>query len=163
MDDARAMFDDAYAAYVETGDERLALATRSDLGHALRIAGDLGSAEAIYRQTIHGWEDRGERGAIANQFESFAFIAIKRGDLTRAATLLGAAESLREASGAHMVVLEQRIYDAAVADLRARLDPDALTSAWTAGRSMSVPAAVLLATGDPPIPAGEAASEPTSR
>ena len=154
MDDARGVFDDAYAAYVETGDERLALATRSDLGHALRAAGDLDAAAAIYRQTIHGWEDRGERGAIANQFESFAFIAIERGDLIRAATLLGAAESLRDASGAHMVVLEQRTYDASVADLRARLDPSELATAWTAGGAMSVPSAVELATVGAPIPPG---------
>lgn len=163
MEDARVIFDDAYAAYVETGDERLALATRSDLGHALRAAGDLDTAEAIYRQTIHGWEDRGERGAIANQFEAFAFIAIERGDLTRAATLLGAAETLREASGALMVMLEQRIYDASVADLRARLDAGVLAAAWTTGRSMAVPAAVELATAGTPIPPGEAATEPTSR
>ncbi len=154
MEEARAVFDDAYAAYIETGDERFALAARSDLGHALRMAGDLDAAEAIYRQTIEGWADRGERGAIANQFESFAFIAIGRGDLERAAKLLGAAEVLRETSGAHMVELEQRAYDGYVADLRARLDANALAAAWTTGRSMSVPVAVELAIDGTPIPPG---------
>jgi hypothetical protein len=57
---------------------------RSELGHALRRDGRLDEAEAVYRQSIHGWQRTGNRGAVANQVESFALVALARGDGVRA-------------------------------------------------------------------------------
>jgi len=145
IDEARTAFDAAFAAYTEVGDDGFALATRSDLGHALRDAGRLDEAEAVYRSTIPGWERLGNRGAIANQLESFAFIAIERGDDDRAARLLGAAEALRDASGARMIAREGDLYATMTDRLRARSDPTSLSTAWQAGRSMTTAAAIDLA------------------
>ncbi len=144
---ARAAFDEAFAAYTELGDDRFALVVRSELGHALRTAGKLDEAEAVYRETIHGWERLGNRGAIANQLEGFAFLAVVRGQLERAARLLGAAEALREASGATMVHYEREEYEAVTADLRSRLDGPTRSAEWASGRSMEMPAAIALAIG----------------
>ena len=143
--EARAAFDEAFAAYTELGDDRFALVARSDLGHALRAAGELDEAEAVYRGTIHGWAHLGNRGAISNQLESFAFLAVRRGQLERAARLLGAAEALRDASGATMVPYERAEYEAVTADLRTRLDGSTLKSEWASGRSMDMLAAADLA------------------
>jgi tetratricopeptide (TPR) repeat protein len=146
--EARAAFVEAFTMYTELGDDRFVLVTRSDLGHMLRAAGQLDEAEAIYRESLAGWEHLGNRGAIANQIESFAFIAMERDDEQRAATLLGAAQSVREAAGAHMMPWERETYDAALARVRAATDPAAFEAAWAAGSRLDQEAAIALAIGD---------------
>jgi predicted ATPase/class 3 adenylate cyclase len=147
--EARTAFDEAFTMYTELGDDRFVLVTRSDLGHMLRGAGELDEAEAIYRESIVGWEHIGNRGAIANQYESFAFIAIERGDERRAATLLGAAASLREVAGARMMPWERETYDAALVRLREGMDLAPFEDAWAAGSRLDQEAAIALAIGGP--------------
>ena len=53
--------------------------------------------------------------------ESFALIAMARGEERRAATLLGAAASLREVAGAPTMPWERDTYDAALARLRSSI------------------------------------------
>jgi predicted ATPase/class 3 adenylate cyclase len=143
--EARAAFDEAFTMYTELGDDRFVLVTRSDLGHMLRGAGELDEAEAIHRESLGGWEHLGNRGAIANQIESFAFIAMERDDEQRAATLLGAAQSVREAAGAHMMPWERETYDAALGRVRAAMEPAAFEAAWAAGARLDQEAAIALA------------------
>jgi tetratricopeptide (TPR) repeat protein len=143
--DARRAFAKAIGGYEQIGDLGLALVARSDLAHALRLNGATDEAIAMYRQTLHGWQHAGNRGAIANQLESVALLAVAREDHSRAAQLLGAAEAIREAADAPMLAFERAEYDAALATLRDRMDADALDSAWTDGRRLGADEAVSLA------------------
>src|SRR4029079_15496757 len=59
-------------------------------------------AEALYPETIDGWVHLGHRGAVANQLENIAYLAIDRNRPERAARLLGAAEAVRGAGDAAM-------------------------------------------------------------
>ena len=154
LPEARAAFDEAFTLYTELGDDRFTLVTRSDLGHMLRSAGELDEAEAIYRETILGWEHIGNRGAIANQYESFALIAIERGDLSHAATLLGSAASLREVAGARMMPWERDTYEAALARLRTSVEPATFEAAWSAGSRLDQEAVIALAVGGSAIGTG---------
>jgi tetratricopeptide (TPR) repeat protein len=147
IDEARALFDEAAAAYERLGDTRFALVARSDLAHALRRAGLHEEALGLLRETIGSWLHQGNRGAIANQLEAFAFIAIEEGDCERAARLLGTAEALRDAADARMLGYERAEYDAAVSRLRESLAARDLDLEWTAGRTMDGGAAVSLAVG----------------
>jgi len=56
--------------------------------------------------------------------------------------LFGAAESLREETGALMMSWEQAEYDREVAALRAGLPAGELATAWATGRALSLDAAV---------------------
>ena len=87
----------------------------------------------------------GSRGAIANQLESFAFIAIHRKDALRAAKLLGAAEAIRDEAGSVMLPHERTEYDAALAMVRGQLDQSALQTAWSDGRDMRLEDAIAFA------------------
>ena len=147
VDEARPYFLAAYATYAELGDRRLSLAARSDLGHALRRAGVFDEAETIYRETIQGWERFGNRGAIAHQLESFAYLALERGDAPRTAELLAAADGLREASGAGMLAFERAEHDAAQARIETLLDLAVLEAARRRGRQLSAEQAVGRAIG----------------
>jgi hypothetical protein len=120
----------------------------SEVGHTLRQTGDLAGAAEIYRATILEWQDLGHRAAVANQLESFAFIAIAEEQPERAARLLGAAEALRDTLSSSMTPEEGKLYEANVAELRAAMDPAAMEAAWQAGRGMDMDTAVSFALDD---------------
>jgi predicted ATPase/class 3 adenylate cyclase len=145
--EARESFGRAIAAWEATGDRRFVLVARSDLAHALRRGGANEEAEALYRATLHGWQHAGNRGAIANQLECFAFLAIAKGDPGRAARLFGAAEAIRALAGSAMVAHERAEYDGALGQLRQNLDQTALDAAWAEGRRFTVDEAVAYALG----------------
>ena len=78
-DEAVVAFGVAIERFMEMGDERFVLSSRSDLAHALRRGGRLDEAMGLYRETIPGWVHLGHRGAIANQLENIAYVEIERG------------------------------------------------------------------------------------
>ncbi|HEY2916340.1 MAG TPA: adenylate/guanylate cyclase domain-containing protein [Candidatus Limnocylindrales bacterium] len=143
-DEAATSFQASMSRFSEIGDIRLALAARSDLGHALRRGGRLDEASAIYRETIDGWVHFGNRGAVANQLENVAFIAIERGATGRAARLLGAAEAIRETAASEMAFDEESEYRGYVERLRADGGAE-VDGLWATGRAMTLVAAVRLA------------------
>ena len=145
--DARRSFAKAIDGYEQVGDTGLALVARSDFAHALRSNGATDEAVTIYRETLHGWQHAGNRGAIANQLESVGFLAMGKGDDRRATQLLAAAEAIREEASAPMLAFERAEYDAAVATLHQRLDAGTLESAWADGRRLTADEAVAMALG----------------
>lgn len=145
LDEAAHLLREAQPLYRAMGDRRFERVLASELGHVLRRQGRLDDAEAEYRGTIRGWQASGNRGAVANQLECFAFIAADRGLGARAARLFGAAEALRAAANAPMTDAERIEYDAGVAQLREELDAESLASEWADGRRMTAEAAVAFA------------------
>jgi predicted ATPase/class 3 adenylate cyclase len=137
-DEAAAAFQRSIDRFNEIGDMRFALASRSDMGHALRRGGRLDEALAVYRQTISGWIHLGNRGAVANQIENVAYIAIEHDELERAARLFGAAEVIRETAASSMTFDEEPEYRRYVARAREGLATSAFDEAWSAGRAMSL-------------------------
>jgi predicted ATPase len=147
-DAAAERFAVAIARFAEIGDERLGLAAKSDLAHAYRRGGRLDQAEAMYRETIGAWVHLGHRGAVANQFENIAYVAIDQGRPERAARLLGAAEQLREAADSPMAPDEVPELGEFVARLREMLPAADFEAEWQAGRAMSQAEAVTFAQAD---------------
>jgi predicted ATPase/class 3 adenylate cyclase len=145
LEEARAAFEDAIAGYAAFGDARLELVARSDYAHALRLGGETAEAEATYRETLHAWLHTGNRGAIANQLESFGYIALSRDDPVRAARLLGAADAMRATAAAPMMPYERTEYEASVERVRQALgDEGAAEMARGAGWSIEEAVAYAL-------------------
>jgi predicted ATPase/class 3 adenylate cyclase len=145
IDEARPWFAEAQAQFHEIRDHRLELVARSDLAHALRRAGDFDGAEAAYREVMPEWQRLGHRGAVANLLESFAFVAVERGDPRRAAVILGAAEQLRSASEASMLAPERVEYDREIAQARGALDEAEFEQAWSHGAGLTTEDSVAFA------------------
>ena len=134
--------------FAELGDATQITGARSDLAHALRRAGDVDEAAALYAQTLRAWQHTGARGAVAHQLESLASLALTRRQPARAAQLLGAAESLRAASGATHMGLEREEYAQLVAELRAQLTAPEVEAAWAVGSALEMDEAVEYALGE---------------
>ena len=145
LDEAERWMVEARDQYRAIYDRRWDRVISSELAHVLRRQGRLDEAEAEYRSTIRGWQTSGNDGAVANQLECLAFIAIARGRGSRAARLLGAAEALRETARAPMTAFERGEYDAAADRLHEELGEPAFREAWADGRLMTPDAAVAVA------------------
>lgn len=145
IDEAVASYRTAIERFSEIGDERFALAARSDLAHALRRAGRFDEAMALYRETIGSWVRLGHRGAVANQLENVGFVDVDLGHTQRAARLLGAAAALRNASGALMSFEEVPEFEDFVSRLRSAMTTSAFEAAWSAGQAMPMADAVAAA------------------
>ena len=145
LDEARHWLGKAIDSYQTLGDRTLALVARSDLAHAVRVGGEVVEAEALYRETLPDWSYLGVRGAIANQLECFGYLELASKKHDRAATILGAAEMIREAANALRAPYENAEYEAAISALRIAMEPRVLEAAWSAGRSMTIDEAVNFA------------------
>jgi predicted ATPase/class 3 adenylate cyclase len=142
---ARQLFEDAQDVFTQLRIKNYLLAGKSQLGHIARYTGDLDGAKSIYRETILGWQDIGNRGAVAHELESFASIAIAEENPQRALKLLGAAESQRERSGSPMTDFERIEYDRDVAHARSLLEETESDRLWAEGRSLKMEQAIEFA------------------
>jgi predicted ATPase/class 3 adenylate cyclase len=147
-DGAVTSFGVAIERFMELGDERFVLAAKSDLAHALRRGGRLDEAMAMYRETIAGWVHLGHRGAVANQIENIAYVDIDLGRYDRAARLLGAASTIREAARAAMAFDEEPEFRTYEARLREAMTAAGFDVSAGAGRTLSIKDAVALAVQD---------------
>jgi len=107
---------------------------------------DLGCLAPLSRHTRPNLAAR-EGVATVECLETLAGVAARSGDPVTGATLLGAADAYREATGAVRQPDELPLLDATVAALNDRLSADALAVALERGRRTELFAAVAAALG----------------
>lgn len=144
-DRAKEILERGLEIFARIGNSNFKLVVQSELGHLERQTGDLSRARSIYRETIKGWQDLGNRSAVANQLECFGFLDIAEEHPRRAAKLLGAAAALRERLKSTMTDFEQLEYDRSIAALRSRLADTEFNAHWAQGRTLTMEQAIELA------------------
>jgi predicted ATPase/DNA-binding CsgD family transcriptional regulator len=134
---------DALAMGTEIGDPQVVAAAQDIMGDAARGRGDYARATSFYTASLAYSSAATARPHIAASLERLAAVACSQDRPERAARLLGAADSLREAIGADDVSGSERAdRDRAVAAAQLRLGADAFAAARSAGRAMSLEEAV---------------------
>ncbi len=144
-EEAKLYFEEGLVVFGNIRNWNFELIMRSELGHIARQSGKLSEAKEIYTKTIQDWQDMGNRGAIANQLECFAFIAMDEEEPQRATKLLGAADALREKSQAPMTDFERQEYASSVLRVQSMLSEIEFKSFWAEGRAMTMEGAIRLA------------------
>lgn len=117
----------------------------SEIGHVERHTGNLAKARLIYSETIQGWQNLGNRSAVAHELECFGFIDLAEGNSARATRLLSAAEALRARIESTATADEQLEFDRAVARLHSMFAEPEFSSLWAQGRELTMEQAVQLA------------------
>ena len=112
------------------------------LGRVMAQEGDLAGARACLAESLPLHAARDDRWGIVQVFEGAVVVAVESGELERAATLLGASDAIREASGIHLPPHEQEGRAGLAERIRARLGDEALRRARSRGREMTIPDAV---------------------
>jgi predicted ATPase/DNA-binding CsgD family transcriptional regulator len=129
----------ARALAAEAGDHGAMIVAVLLLADAARDGGDVATAAARYGEYLelmaespHGATEELARGAGA-----VAVLAAERGQLERAARLLGAAERLRETVGLALALPERAAYERALEQARDELRDEVFANALTDGRALS--------------------------
>jgi hypothetical protein len=143
--EAKKIFLEAEKLYQGLGSLNFANAMRSEIGHVERLSGSRPEARSIYQETIRRWQDLGNRSAVAHELECFGSLALSDGQPERAASLFGAAESLREKCQSPMTDEERVEYDHWVAQLNSQLAEVDCNAAWAEGRGMPMDKAIQFA------------------
>jgi tetratricopeptide (TPR) repeat protein len=151
-----------YADVRETGRSALGLAREASDPEVIAIVlARLGIAAAHERrlEEARGYLTEAMEHARALGFaetgawccEGLALVSAELGDVTRAARLLGAAESLRRSGGGVVQPADAAAREAAVVTIRRTLPADALEAELEAGRSLDLDAAAREAAAVPAV------------
>lgn len=122
----------------------------SEAGHMKRRLEDYAGAEEIYRKTIFFFRDGSGRSAVIHQLECFGMIAAFQNQTSRAATLLGAAQALRQSEKSTRLPSEQIEFDQALTYLTKELGETELGKIMSQGAQMSLDEVVELALMETP-------------
>ena len=144
-DSARKIFEEGLELFKRLPSRHFVLVMRSELGHVERQTGNLTQARLIYQETIKGWQELGNRSAVAHELECFGFIAIVEEEPQRAVKLFGAAEALRERIQSPMADYERVEHDPVIAQLRSMLVEAEFNALWVEGRAMTMEQAIEFA------------------
>ena len=142
---AKALFEEGMHVFKHIRNWNFQLIMTSELGHVARHTGKISEAKKIYFETLRGWQNMGNRSAIANQLECFALLAITEEEPQHATILFGAAEALRERIQAPMTDYEQVEYDRSIMQLRSLLPETEFNPLWSEGRAMTMEQAIEMA------------------
>jgi predicted ATPase/class 3 adenylate cyclase len=147
-DTARKIFEEGKEAFRRIHSKYFVQVISSELGHVERQTGNLTKAKLNYKETLKGWQNLGNRAAIAHELECFAFIAITEEEPQRAVKLFGAAEALRERIQTPMTDYERVEYDQVVAQVRSMLPEAEFNTLGEEGRALTMEQAIELAMSD---------------
>jgi predicted ATPase len=120
-----------------------------DLGLVHIEQGDLVAAAARYEAGLALVREAPPLTLLATGLEGLAAVLIGRGQALSAARLLGAAETLRESTGAHRGQLDQRVYERTLALAKATCTAEDWAASGTAGRALTPAQAVAEALESP--------------
>lgn len=115
------------------------------LGDLAFIQKDLGVARDHFSESILIARDMGLKLYMAQTLEGFAKLAVVLGDAHHAATLFGAADSIRETISSPVSPVQRLIHDENVELALTALGKQAFDSAWNKGREMTIEQSVMCA------------------
>jgi non-specific serine/threonine protein kinase len=129
------------------GNEFLVASEASNLSMVERQLGNLDDAEALAREALETGEHIGDQFTKPFAISGLAAIATERGEFERAATLVGAAETIMEGQNMAWPPDERPHYERLLADLPTAMGQNGFDRARDRGRSMSPVEAVEFALG----------------
>jgi tetratricopeptide (TPR) repeat protein len=139
---ARTMFDQATNEMRALGDQSSLSMALGNLGNIALKQGDLPAARTYLMEALKITMELGAQRQLPMLLEQAADFADRLGDPSRAVTLRGAADALREDAGTPVGAAERQHEESVVAHLRERVGASAFEEAWSVGRSTALEDAV---------------------
>jgi len=115
--------------YTNAGDRRGVAWSATNVGRIAAHLQDYQRAIPNLEQALQDYDQLGDRGGYAEALEGIAQVAVGTGDFARAASLLAAADGLREAVNHPIAPIDRDLYNTIIATLREELG-DAFDSIW---------------------------------
>jgi class 3 adenylate cyclase/tetratricopeptide (TPR) repeat protein len=134
-DDAQSLFQEALRLNAEVGDPWMVAISHHNLGNALRGLGRLDEADREYTTAMDAYRRHDDQWAIAFLLEDQAMLAAGMGNHERALRLAGAADRVREDSGASRAPAQAAELDEALATSVASLGEEVAVAVRAVGRA----------------------------
>jgi predicted ATPase/class 3 adenylate cyclase len=144
---AAVLLAESLSLFRDVGDERSAALATLYLADAQRDSHDLTQAAVHYREVLARFATLDDRDRVAEGLLKLGRVMVRQGEFTSAAKLLGAASNLTpsEEPGSGEAASEIATLEADLDTIRGALGECAFTTAWDAGRALSLEAAVQVA------------------
>ena len=126
----------ARVLYTNAGDQRGVAWSATNIGRIAAQQHDSQRAIPNLEQALHYYDQLGDRGGYAEALEGIAQVAVGMGDFARAASLLAAADGLREAVNHPIAPIDRDPYNSMIATLREELG-ETFESIWETDRALS--------------------------
>jgi DNA-binding CsgD family transcriptional regulator len=135
--EAVGLFERSVALFRELGADHNLANSLVNLGHSALTLGALQESTAYFTESLELRQALGNTLGIAECLEGFAALASAAGRPRRAARLYGAAQALRETTGAPLVETDRAEHEHQVGLIRKRLGAHTFATEWAAGRATS--------------------------
>lgn len=140
--DATELYEESLALWRELGDEQYIATILHNLGRVAQRQGDSQRAVTLLVDSLSRFQNLQINNGVALCLRGLAGVAVGIGRLEAAARLLGAAEALAERAGVVEDAADREQSQSALAAARAGLGEARFAAAWSAGKSLSVEAAI---------------------
>jgi predicted ATPase/DNA-binding SARP family transcriptional activator len=145
-DEAQRLHEECLELQRHLGGKRAAALSLSNLGAAVRLKGDLERAASLYSESLQLFGEVGDRWGIVLTLERVARLALIQKSYLRAARLLGAVATLKNASKGQGISPEAQEYmEERLAEARHALGEETWAKALQEGELLSSEQAILLA------------------
>jgi predicted ATPase len=142
---AASLYEEALALFRQLGDKAHIAYTELNLGIVASAVGNYEQAGALYQDTLALRKELQDKRGIPTAVLALACAATGVRQFKRAAILFGAAEAMREATGASIPPIFKDEYERRVAVTSDALGDAEFRADWSVGRRMSAEAAIEFA------------------
>ncbi|MCW2974895.1 MAG: repeat-containing protein [Actinomycetia bacterium] len=142
---ARERFDEAMRLNREVGDSWMVAISHNNLGNANRGLGDFAAAREHYAESLRAYREYDDQWALAFLLEDIAMLAALEGRPEPALELLGAADTLRDATGSPRGDALEAEIDRRLQAAYSTFGERAAAAARARGAALELPAALDLA------------------
>ena len=143
---AKAMLEESLSSFRQLGQNYHAAYSLCELGIVARVEGNLGLAAAFLQESLSLGRDR---YCLSRCLEALAGLACRQNQPLRGASLLGAAEAMRQKMAAPLDPFETSDHDAIVAAAESSLGEAAFAKAWLDGQAMTQDEAIAYGSDQP--------------
>jgi len=134
---AQPLLQESLAICQGLGDRRTIAKAVCFLGDAASGRRDHAGARTLYEESLSLSVELGDRWISAISLEGLARVAVGTGQPEAAARLFGAADALRDVTGAARPAYWRALCEPSLAETRALLGGDVFDAAWAAGRELT--------------------------
>jgi predicted ATPase/DNA-binding CsgD family transcriptional regulator len=134
---ARPPLEESLSICRELGDRRTIAKAKYFLGDAVTGLGDHTAGRTLYEESLSLSVELGDRWVSAIALEGLARVGLATGEYEAAARLLGAADALRDATGAPRSAYWRPLYERTLEAARAQLGGNAFDAAWASGHTLT--------------------------
>jgi hypothetical protein len=132
------LYEEAGTLYQAVGNIQGVAISMTNRALVVMREGEAARARELYRTSLSLHRRVGNSVGIIGTVSGLATVALVAGVPVLAATLLGAAEALREHIGMSLTPDDRAQVDGEIATVKALIDEETFGRAWEAGRAMSI-------------------------